>query len=63
MAMQISTKEELTKALAQLQYHSDQMCNVTDIEDIAKNFVIAEDILTSIYRYAVESKIHSAVID
>ena len=57
--MQINTKEELIEAVAQLQYYSNQMCNASDMEDVAKNFVTAEDILTSMYKHVVENRIQS----
>ena len=43
--MGINTREELDSAVAQLCSHSIQMCNDTSIEDAAKNFIIAKDLL------------------
>ena len=43
--MGINTREELNSSVAQLRAHSIQMCNDTIIEDAAKNFVIAKDLL------------------
>lgn len=54
--MEINTREELNSAVAQLRAHSIQMCNDTSIEDVAKNFVAAKDLLISIYKYNAEKR-------
>ena len=54
--MEINTREDLNIAITQLRAHSIQMCNDTSIEDVAKNFVIAKDLLIAIYKYNVEKR-------
>ena len=54
--MEINTREDLNSAVAQLRAHSIQMRNDTSIEDAAKNFVIAKDLLIAVYKYNVEKK-------
>lgn len=62
MEIKITSREELNSAVAQLRAHSIQMCNDTNVEDIAKNFVAAKDFLVAIYKYNVEQKTVSPAI-
>ena len=48
--------KKLNSAVAQLRAHSIQMCNDTNIEDVANNFIAAKDLLIAIYKYNVEKR-------
>jgi hypothetical protein len=56
MEVKITNRTELNSAVTQLQAHAIQMCNDTNVEDVAKNFVAAKDFLIAIYKYNVEQK-------
>lgn len=56
MEVKITNSVELNSAVSLLQAHSIQMCNDTSIEDVAKNFVAAKDLLIAIYKYNVEMR-------
>ena len=56
MEPKITNSVELNSAVSLLQAHSIQMCNDTNVEDIAKNFVAAKDLLIAIYKYNVEKR-------
>lgn len=56
MEVKITNSVELNSAVSLLQAHSIQMCNDTSVEDVAKNFVIAKDLLIAIYKYNVEKR-------
>lgn len=52
----IEEYKDLHAAVKTLDAHVIQMCNDTNIEDIAKNFVAAKDLLIAIYKYNVDKR-------